>query len=161
MLTLIVTPPIFDKTSVTKPLEAYILQGKSDTCNIVKLFVPLLQCCFCSDRMGKKKEKKNSWRDFFPLATEVKNLPINNVLYIWKKKNIYIYICRIPFGSLSQPCAGLFSGMMKFLISNTVLTTATTDLKMQHKHNKTRLGSVTPESMQLICCLAIFIHFTE
>lgn len=69
-------------------------------------------------------------------------------MYCTFKKNIYV--CRIPFGSLSQPCAGLFSGMMKFLISNIVLTTATTDLKMQHKHNKTRLRSITPESMQLI-----------
>lgn len=42
-----------------------------------------------------------------------------------------------------------------------MLTTAALDIKMQHKHNKTRFISITLQSMQLICCLAIFIHFTQ
>lgn len=49
---------------------------------------------------------------------------------------------------------------MKFLILK-YNTTATLDIKMQHKRNKTRLRSITLQSMQLICCLAIFIHFTQ
>lgn len=32
---------------------------------------------------------------------------------------------------------------------------------MQQKCNKTRLRSITLQSMQLICCLAIFIHLTK